>query len=131
MAHWLLAYGQERAQLQGLVPLAVAMCWLLQQLAGARGWRNIPLYQTAVAALAVVFVNTTYLVGAALGGVTSVNLSNSGAAYEYFYTTAPETSFGPVAGKPWFNQGSSSTLMNTVRSRCPLSLVYSKDCFPT
>jgi uncharacterized membrane protein len=84
------AYGQERAQLQGLVPLAVAMCWSLQQFAESRRWRKIPVYKIAIGGLAVVFVNTTYLVGAVLGGVTSVNLANSGAAYEYFYTTAPE-----------------------------------------
>jgi hypothetical protein len=54
------AYGQERAQLQALVVLAV------------------------------VFVNTVYLVGAVLGGATSVNLTNSGPVFEYFYVTAPE-----------------------------------------
>jgi hypothetical protein len=38
----------------------------------------------------VVLVNTSYLVGAVLGGGTSVNLTNSGAAFERFYTTTPE-----------------------------------------
>ena len=40
--------------------------------------------------LAVVFVNTVYLVGAVLGGATSVNLSNYGPAFQYFYTTGAE-----------------------------------------
>ncbi len=84
------AYGQERAQLQGLVPLAIAMCWSLQQLAGSRQLRRIPIYPLAAGALAVVLINTTYLVGAVLGGATSVNISSSGAAYEYFYVTPPE-----------------------------------------
>ena len=44
----------------------------------------------AAACLAVVVVNTIYLVSAVLGGATSVNLANSGTAFEYFYTTTPE-----------------------------------------
>ena len=38
----------------------------------------------------MVLVSTTYLAGAVLGGGTSANLANSGAAFEYFEITAPE-----------------------------------------
>jgi uncharacterized membrane protein len=85
-----LAYGEERAQLQGLVLLAIALCWTMEGLASrGKGW-NRGVVTAAAACLAVVFANTTYLVGALLGGGTSVNLANSGVAFEYFYTTEPE-----------------------------------------
>ena len=42
------------------------------------------------AGLAAVLVNTSYLLGAVLWRQTSVNLANSGAAFEHFYITAPE-----------------------------------------
>jgi hypothetical protein len=38
----------------------------------------------------VVLANTSYLVGAVLGGGTSAGLANAGPAYEYFYTSAAE-----------------------------------------
>jgi hypothetical protein len=38
-------------------------------------------------------------VGAALGGGTSANLANSGAAFEYFYTTTPEFAAAQWLGK--------------------------------
>ena len=85
-----VAYGQERAQLQGMVLLAVALCWTFQALTGLRTGRQARVRVLAAGCLAVVFVNTVYLVGAVLGGATSVNLSNSGPAFQYFYTTSAE-----------------------------------------
>jgi uncharacterized membrane protein len=85
-----VAYGQERAQLQGLVVLAVSMCWTMQLLSGKRKARQSAVLVATATCLAVVFINTFYLAGALLGGETSVNLANSGPAFEYFYTTAPE-----------------------------------------
>ena len=84
------AYGQERAQLQGLVLLAVSVCWIIQGLAGVRRARQAVVLTTTAGCLAVVLVSTTYLAGAVLGGGTSANLANSGAAFEYFDITAPE-----------------------------------------
>ncbi len=84
------AYGQERAQLQALVLVGVAMCWTFQALAGLRRHWQTRIRVLASGCLAVVFVNTVYLVGAVLGGATSVNLTNSGPVFEYFYVTAPE-----------------------------------------
>jgi hypothetical protein len=85
-----IAYGQERAQVQGFVLLAVALCWVMQGVADSRkSWRS-PIYLLAVGCLIIAFVNTTYLMSAIFGGQTSVNLANSGPAYEYFYTNAPE-----------------------------------------
>jgi uncharacterized membrane protein len=85
-----VAYGQERAQLQGLVLLAVTMCWCLERLSGMRKALQTRILSAGAACLAVILVNTTYLAGAVLGGITSVNLANSGRAFEYLYVTAPE-----------------------------------------
>ncbi|HTT54256.1 MAG TPA: hypothetical protein VMH35_22930 [Streptosporangiaceae bacterium] len=84
------AYGQERAQLQALVILAVTMCWTFQARTGWRQHWQARIRVLASGCLAVVFVNTVYLVGAVLGGATSVNLASSGPVFEYFYVTAPE-----------------------------------------
>jgi uncharacterized membrane protein len=84
------AYGQDRAQLQALVLLAVTMCWTFQAVTGLRKHWQTRIRVLASGCLAVVFVNTVYLVGAVLGGATSVNLTNSGPVFEYFYVTAPE-----------------------------------------
>jgi uncharacterized membrane protein len=85
-----VAYGQERAQLQGLVLLSITLCWAIRGLAG--GWRTRQARVLAVtgACLAVVLANTSYLVGAVLGGGTSASLANAGPAYEYFYTSTQE-----------------------------------------
>ncbi len=94
-----VAYGQERAQLQGLMLLAIALCWMIERLAGVRKARQARVFAMIVACLAVLLVNTSYLVGAALGGGTSANLANSGAAFEYFYITTPEFAAAQWLGK--------------------------------
>lgn len=85
-----VAYGQERAQLQGLTLLAITLCWTMQRLTDARKAAQARVLAVTAACLAVVLVNTSYLVDAVLGGGTSASIANSGAAYEYFYTTTPE-----------------------------------------
>jgi uncharacterized membrane protein len=94
-----ITYGQERAQLEGLVLLAIALCWTLQGLSGASKKRQTRILTLASGCLAVVLFNTTYLMSSALGGETSVNLANSGPAFEYFYTTAPE-----IASAQWLGE---------------------------
>ena len=93
------AYGQERAQLQGLVFLAVSLCWTGQVLAGSRKKRQARVLTLAALCLAVLLVNTSYLAGAALGGGTSANLANSGSAYEYFVASTPELASAEWLGK--------------------------------
>jgi uncharacterized membrane protein len=93
------AYGQERAQLQGLVLLAIALGWFMQDIASMRKVRLAPVLTVTVACLTVILVNTTYLVSAMLGGETSVNIANGGAAFEFFYTTAPELASAEWLGK--------------------------------
>jgi uncharacterized membrane protein len=94
-----VTYGQERAQLEGLVLLAIALCWTLQGISGERKARQARMLTLASGCLAVILFNTTYLVSSALGGETSVNLANSGPAYEYFYTTTPE-----IASAQWLGE---------------------------
>jgi uncharacterized membrane protein len=85
-----VTYGQGRAQLQGLVLLAIALCWMIQSLADAhRKWQTC-VFAAIFACLAVVLVNTSYLVNAVLGGGTSASLANAGPGFEYFDVTAPE-----------------------------------------
>jgi uncharacterized membrane protein len=84
------AYGQERAQLQGLALLAIALCWGAQGLAGSARLRRARIPALAAACLAVVVVNTSYLVSAVLGGGMPANLANTGTAFEYFDTSTPE-----------------------------------------
>jgi uncharacterized membrane protein len=94
-----VAYGQERAQLQGFVLLAISLCWAIQGFSGSREARQARVLRLAAACLALVFVNTSYLLGAVLGGQTSVNLANSGPAFEYYYSTAPEFASAQWLGK--------------------------------
>lgn len=90
------AYGQERAQLQGLVLLAITLCWIMQGLAERRGTSHPYVFKVTIACLALVVCNTSYLVNAVLGGGVSANLANSGPAYEYFDISAPE-----IAAAQW------------------------------
>jgi hypothetical protein len=94
-----VAYGQERAQLQGLALLAIATCWTAQILAGTRAARQVRVHALAAACLAVVLANTSYLVNAVLGGGTSANLANTGSAFETFVATTPE-----LAAAQWLGQ---------------------------
>jgi uncharacterized membrane protein len=94
-----VTYGQERAQLQGLVLLGVALSWTLQGFFGAHKRRQTYVAILVSACLAVVLFNTTYLISPVLGGETSVNLANNGPAFEYFYTTAPE-----IASAKWLGE---------------------------
>jgi uncharacterized membrane protein len=84
-------YGQERAQLQALALLSVSLFWTFQRLAGqGRRWRRRLITVIAVGIVALVSVNTTYLIGAVVRGGTSDSLANSGEDYQRFYMTAPE-----------------------------------------
>ena len=93
------AYNQERAFVQAFGVLAITMSWSLQILAGwLRRWR-LAVTIAAAAAVTVIFAYMSGLEGAALGGGTYVNLSNSGEDYERFAMTAPE-----LASAQWLGQ---------------------------
>ena len=105
------AYGQERAQLQGLTLLAISMCWMIQALAERWKLGRSYIFAATAACLAVILINTSYLVAVVLGGAVSANLANSGPAFEYFDITMPE-----IASAQW--------LGNAVE---PRQLVYSDE----
>jgi uncharacterized membrane protein len=93
------AYGQQRALLQGFVLLAIGLGWAMQVVSGVRKRRRISLLVISALALGAIYINTTYLLGALLGGGISVNLANSGPAYESFYRTAPELASAEWLGR--------------------------------
>jgi hypothetical protein len=104
------AYNQERAFLQTMVPLAIAMACLLQVLAGRlRGLRLLVPLASALA-LAVLFVGTSGLRAAAVGGGTPGNLANSGEDWERFDMTAPE-----LASANWIGGAPHGSLLYTDR----------------
>lgn len=93
------AYGQERALLQALVLLAITMSWAMQRLSGRSITRQTRVFAATVVSLALIAASTTNLTGEVLGGGTSDNLANSGAAFEYFYITGPELASARWLGK--------------------------------
>jgi uncharacterized membrane protein len=82
-------YNQDRAFVQALVPLAVALAWLVQR-ASRVGRRRGHAVNVAVAlALGVVLVNTSGLAGAALDR-PGTNVGDTGEDFERYYVTRPE-----------------------------------------
>jgi uncharacterized membrane protein len=93
------AYNQERALLQAMAILAIAICWCMQSLAGRAGARQATVIGVAVVSLAVSIISTGGLIGVLLGGGTDVNLANNGEDYERFYMTMPELASAQWLGK--------------------------------
>jgi len=93
------AYNQERALLQALAIVAITLFWFTERAAGLRPRRQMAVLTGTSAALALLFVNSSGLVGAALGGGTPVNLSNSGEDFQRFYMTAPELASASWLGR--------------------------------
>jgi uncharacterized membrane protein len=93
------AYNPERALLQAMIVLAIALCWPLQGLA-ARWKRHQPAMHAVVAfCLAAFLVGSVGLAGAAFGGGMATNLASSGADYQEYYMTAEE-----IASAEWLSQ---------------------------
>jgi uncharacterized membrane protein len=92
-------YNQERALLQAMVVLAIPLCWCLQRLAHRGQRRQAWVLTVAAASLAVLFIGTSGLLGAILGGKTTTNLASSGEDFERFYMTTPE-----LASAQWLGQ---------------------------
>ncbi|WP_370020272.1 hypothetical protein [Planotetraspora sp. GP83] len=92
-----VAYNQGRAQLQAMVLLSIPLFWVLHRiphgrLVPARRAETIHRVLGAAAASAVItiFLNTSGLVGATLGGGTGSNLAATGEDFERFYMFTPE-----------------------------------------
>jgi uncharacterized membrane protein len=100
-----MAYGQERALLQGFVLLAISLGWTVQVVSVRRRRRKVRKRRKAAVlaisalSLVVIYFNTTYLIGALLGGLAGIDLANSGPGYEYYYRTGPELASAEWLGK--------------------------------
>ena len=92
-------YNWERALLQALVVLAITLCWPLQLLDGLRKRHHDGLLAVVAASFTVILIVASGLAGVALGGGTSVNLANSGEAFNRFYVTGPELAAAGWLGK--------------------------------
>jgi hypothetical protein len=88
------AYNQERAFVQMMIPLGVALGWVLQWVAERRrrgGGRRVPGVAIAAATgLATTLFATSGLLGATTGGSTPTNVTDRGEDFERFYVTPPE-----------------------------------------
>jgi uncharacterized membrane protein len=91
-------YNAERAFLQAMVILNVAVFWCLESLPDRavlrtrRRWELAGVSALAAGMLTLSFIGGSGLDGAVLGGGTATNLANSGNDYEQFYVTPPELS---------------------------------------
>jgi uncharacterized membrane protein len=91
------AYNQERALLQAMTVLAIPLCWPLRHLAGRGKHKQAQI--VVVAALVILFIGTSGMLGAIMGGGTTANLTNSGEDFDRFYITVPE-----LASARWLGQ---------------------------
>jgi uncharacterized membrane protein len=82
-------YNQDRAFVQALIPLAIALAWAVQRASRLAGRAGRVVDVGAAAALGVVAVCTSGLAGWALDR-PSTNLGNRGEDYERYYVTRPE-----------------------------------------
>jgi uncharacterized membrane protein len=93
------AYNQERALVQALAILAVTLCWCMEGVAGRGPRRQLAVLAVAAGSLAVLFISSSGLMGAALGGGTAVNLASSGEDFERYYMTVPELASASWLGR--------------------------------
>ncbi len=84
-------YNPERAFLQMMIVLAIAVCWPLQRLAAK--WKRTGSAVVVVCAfsLAALLFGSSSLSDVAFGGGTTSNLANNFTDYQDFVVTAPET----------------------------------------
>jgi uncharacterized membrane protein len=94
-----VAYNQERALLQAMMVFAIAFSWSIRRLAGRRKRRQVWVLTAVAGSLTIMFIGTSGLLGAVLGGGTATNLANSGEDFERFYMTTPE-----LASAVWLGQ---------------------------
>lgn len=96
-------YNQERALIQSLFFLSITLSWSMVGLGGLSRGRQKVVLTAAAAAIALMFMYTGGIISALLGGGESVNLANSGEAFERFYMTAPELASASWLGDHFTN----------------------------
>jgi uncharacterized membrane protein len=94
------AYNQERAFVQMMIPLSIAIAWAAGALRSryAGRWTSTALAVLAVGALAAIFVNSSGLRGSITGGDRPANLSTRGEDHERFSPAATELESGRWLG---------------------------------
>jgi len=101
------SYNQGRAQIQALTVVTVALFWMLYQISGklpklginwSRARRDTAVWTTLGAAVLAIFVKSSGLSNAVLGGGTAANLSASGEDFERFFMYRPE-----IASAAWLS----------------------------
>ena len=92
------AYNQPRALLQSLIVLAPAAAWFAERVIGRLGRLRSPGWLALLGMLGLVFAFQTGVSTLAVGGGTSLNLSQSGEDFEREYMTPAE-----LAGAVWAN----------------------------
>jgi uncharacterized membrane protein len=90
------AYNPQRAFLQLLIILAVAIAWLIQRIGAKYKWSRPWILAACSAAFSVYLFGTTGLSGAVLGGGTAGNLADKYTDYQRFVVDALD-----VAGGEW------------------------------
>ena len=85
-----IAYGEERALLQGMALYAIAVSWSMQQLTVWRDRLESALVTVSAVSLAFILIESSYLTGVLVGGGSALNLANNGVNYEEYYVTIPE-----------------------------------------
>ena len=91
-------YNPERAFLQSMIVLGIAVCWLFPRLGARWKWARPMILTVCAASLAVFLVGSTGLSGMVLGGGTQTNLANAYDDYQQFDVTAQE-----IASATWVN----------------------------
>jgi uncharacterized membrane protein len=85
-------YNPERAFLQMMVVLSIAVFWPFQRIGAKWQWTRLGILTAGVASLAALLVASSGLSGIALGGAMASNLSNSSDDFQEFVVSAPAIS---------------------------------------
>jgi uncharacterized membrane protein len=92
-------YTPERAIVQLMVPLVIAVAWLLEAFVRRSRLLRFILPVGAALALGGVFLSSSGLRAVVAGGPTTTNVSDRGEDYERFYVAEPE-----LAAARWLNR---------------------------
>jgi uncharacterized membrane protein len=104
------AYNQPRALLQSLIVLAPAAAYFAERVIGRLGRLRSPGWLALLGMLGLVFAFQNGVSALAVGGGTSLNLSQSGEDFEREYSTPAE-----LAGAAWANVASRRQILDADR----------------
>jgi uncharacterized membrane protein len=93
------AYNPDRAFLQGLIVLAVGICWMFQRIGARWKWSRPPLLVVGAASVSLFMLGSTGLAGAVIGGGTAANLADAYGDYQNFVVKTPD-----IAAADWVVQ---------------------------